>query len=128
MSNKRIRRSTINEKIDALELQSASIRRELEKEFETGRKKAIGIGKIALGVTGGVIVSAFVLRGIFGGKKQVTGGRRRSKRVYHKVGNQLLSEFSAYALEFLLGVAIDRLRPHLRHRTNQEDDDSPGVQ
>jgi hypothetical protein len=109
MSKKKMHKTAINERIELLEEQSNLIRRELGTELEHTKKKAIDFGKLALGIGGGLVLSAIILRGIFGNQRDEDGKRVKPKRVYHKFKDQLIGEISGQALEFILNIAKDRI-------------------
>lgn len=124
MSKMKMHKSEINQKIELLERQSDLVRQELGQELQSTRKKVADIGKIALGVGGGLILSAIILRGIFGSNSDEAGKDYHTRRVYHKFRDQLLGEISSQALVFILGIARDKLKPFLDQSTKNEKDDS----
>ena len=66
------------------------------------KNKAADLGKIALGIGGGLIFSAILLGGL-GGKKAMKSDasvKYRSKRVYQRFMDQLINEFSNQATRF----------------------------
>jgi hypothetical protein len=119
-------KSEINQKIELLERQSELVRQELGDELQSTKKRVTDIGKIALGVGGGLILSAIILRGVFGSNSDDSGKNYQTRRVYHKFRDQLLGEISSQALVFILGIARDKLKPFLEQsqRTKNEKDDS----
>lgn len=124
MSKMKMHKSEINEKIELLEQQSNLVRQELRDELQSTKKKVTDIGKIALGVGGGLILSAIILRGVFGSNSDESGRNYQPRRVYHKFRDQLLGEISSQALVFILGIARDKLKPFLEQGTKNEKDDS----
>lgn len=124
MSKMKMHKSEINQKIELLERQSDLVRQELGQELQSTKKKVADIGKIALGVGGGLILSAIILRGIFGSNSDEAGKDYHTRRVYHKFRDQLLGEISSQALVFILGIARDKLKPFLDQSTKNEKDDS----
>ena len=124
MSKKMRPKTVINERIELLEKQSELIRQELGDELQTTKQKAVDIGKIALGIGGGLIISALILRGIFGGYRDDEGNRYKHKRVYHKFKDQLVGEVSSQALAFILGLAKDRIQTFLEKDVKAENDGS----
>jgi ABC-type transport system involved in cytochrome bd biosynthesis fused ATPase/permease subunit len=120
----KLHKSAIDQKIELLEQQAQLIRQDLGNELQTTKKKVTDIGKIALGIGGGLILSAIILRGVFGNESDGEGKRYHTRRVYHKFRDQLLGEISGQALVFILGIARDKLKPYLEQNTKQEKDDS----
>jgi hypothetical protein len=112
--------TTINRRIELLEKQSDIIREELESELNLARQKATGIGKVALGIGGGLLLSMLIFRVVFQ-KKNEHAERPHNKRVYHKFRDQLLGEISSQALLFILGVAKDKIRTHLEQEKSGEE-------
>lgn len=105
----------INQRIDYLQKQSDLIRGEMELELLSAKKKVTDIGKIALGIGGGLVFSAILLRGIFQKKSQHTSNtQHQTRRVYHKFKDELVSELSNQALSFILGIAKDKIRAHFQ--------------
>ena len=124
MSKKRMPKTAIHERIELLEKQSDLIRQELGDELEMTKKRALDIGKVALGIGGGLIVSALILRGVFGGQRDEEGGKYKQKRVYHKFKDQLLGEISSQALAFILSIAKDRIQSFVDQNDKAENDGS----
>jgi hypothetical protein len=124
MSKRKMHKSEINEKIELLERQSALVRQELGGELQSTKKKVADVGKMVLGVGGGLILSAIILRGFFGNSGDVTEKKHDTHRVYHKFRDQLLGEISGQALVFILGIARDKLKPYLQQDTKNQKDDS----
>ena len=109
----------INQRIEYLQRQSDLVREEMELEVLSAKKRITDIGKIALGIGGGLVFSAILLRSIFQKKSEGTSeSPRRTQRVYHKFKDQLVGELSHQALLFILGVAKDKIRAHLQHDTS----------
>ena len=124
MSKKTMHKTAIHERIELLEKQSELIRQELGDELKMTKDRALEIGKIALGIGGGLIVSALILRGIFGGHHDEEGRKYKQKRVYHKFKNLLLGEISSKALTFILGLAKDRVHAFIDQDVKAENDGS----
>ncbi len=118
--------TTINRRIEQLEKQSDVIREELELELGLARKKAADIGKIALGIGGGLLFSMLLFRIVFPGKNEHSQGTH-NKRVYHKFKDQLVGEVSSQALQFILGLAKDKIRAHIGEDIKAEKHDSEVV-
>ena len=117
-------KTKLKQRIESLELQSQTVRRELEDELEVTKSKAADLGKIALGIGGGLIFSAILLGGL-GGKKGIKSDasvKHRSKRVYQRFTDQLINEFSNQATRFLLGVARDKLNLYVENKEKTDDD------
>ena len=117
-------KTKLKQRIESLELQSQIVRRELEDELVVTKNKAADLGKIALGIGGGLIFSAILLGGL-GGKKAMKSDasvKYRSKRVYHRFTDQLINEFSNQATRFLLGVARDKLNLYVENKEKMDDD------
>jgi len=127
MSMKRRHKTAIHDRIERLESQSDLIRKELDDELQMTKKKAADIGKIALGIGGGLVLSAIILKGIFGnsdkGEKEDRGDYR-PRRVYHKFRDQLIGEISSQALVFILEIAKDRINSLLERDSKTDEDDS----
>jgi len=126
MSKKRMHKTAIHERIELLEAESDRIRKELDDELQLTKKKASDIGKIALGIGGGLVLSAIILKGIFGShdKDDKAQGEYRPKRVYHKFRDQLIGEISSQALVFILEIAKDKINSFLEKDSKTEKDDS----
>lgn len=119
-------KNRLHQKIVMLEKQSNQVKAELEDELFITRKKVTNLGKIALGIGGGLFFSALV----FGrlntrkGKKSLVQNGSTRKRVYQRFFDQLITELSANASEFIIGIAKDRLRANWDKKEKTEDDDS----
>ena len=106
-------KTKINQRIEYLQKQSDLIRGEMELELLSAKKRVADIGKIALGIGGGLVLSTILLRGIFQKKSEhTTVSQHQTRRVYHKFKDQLVGELSNQALSFILGVAKDKIRVH----------------
>ena len=119
-------KTKIKQRIESLERQSQIIRRELEDELETTKEKVTNYGKIALGIGGGLIFSAIILKGLVGSKsgKSDLLKKHGSTRVYQRFIDQLINEVSNQATMFLLGIVKDKLNSYTAIKENTEDDDS----
>lgn len=117
-------KTAIHERIEMLEHQSDLIKKELEGELQETKKKAIDLGKIALGIGGGIVLSSIILKSVFGNQKDVEGKRYKPKRVYHKFKDQLLGEISSQVLVFILGIAKDKINRFLDQDIKTEKDGS----
>lgn len=126
MNKKLTNKTKIKQKIESLERQSQIIQGELENELGKTKKNVADLGKIALGVGGGLVLSALVLRSLIGkgGRKNNSGVKRGSKRVYQRFMDHLFSELSYQSTKFLLHIAKDMLNPHTLKKENAGDDDS----
>ena len=125
MSKIATNKNKIKLRIDELEQQSVLIRKEIEGDLEVSKAKIVDIGKVILGIGGGLIFSSIILRGL-SGRKRIgdSDGKYRSKRVYHRFRNQLGHELTGQATDFLLGLAKDKLNQYIGNRENIKDDDS----
>jgi hypothetical protein len=94
--------------------------------LEITKEKVINYGKIALGIGGGIIFSAIVLKALVGNSsiKSDSYVKHRSKRVYQRFKDQLIGELSGQAIGFLLRVAKDKFGSHIEKNENADDDDS----
>lgn len=120
-------KTAIHERIERLESQSDLIRKELDDELQMTKRKAADLGKIALGIGGGLVLSAIILRGVFGNsdKGEKDGrGDYKPRRVYHKFRDQLVGEISSQVLVFILEIAKDRINSFLEKDSKTDEDDS----
>ena len=119
-------KTKIKQRIESLERQSLIIREELEDELEMTKEKAINLGKIALGIGGGLIFSAIILKGLVGTKSEKNKSLKNhgSTKVYQRFINQLMNEVSNQATMFLLDIIKDKLSSYTAIKENAEDDDS----
>ena len=125
MSKIATNKNKIKLRIDELEQQSVLIRKEIEGDLEVSKTKIVDIGKVILGIGGGLIFSAIVLGRLSGRKRKGdSDGKYRSKRVYHRFRDQLGHELTGQATDFLLGLAKDKLNQYIGNRENIKDDDS----
>jgi len=116
-------KNRLKQKIEQLEAQSEMLKRELEGELVETRSKIADVGKIALGITAGLIFSVIVLERLGGRKKrQKSGDEYKSRRVYHRFRDQLVHEVSSQAMEFLLGIVKDKLSAHAEKKEISEDE------
>lgn len=119
-------KTKIKQRIESLEKQSQMIRGELENELEMTKEKVTNFGKIALGIGGGLIFSAIILKGLIGkesGKSDLLKNHG-STRVYQRFINRLINEVSNQATMFLLDIVKDKLNSYTAIKENAEDDDS----
>lgn len=116
----------IKQKIDSLERQSELLRDEIEHDLVVTKERVSDLGKIALGIGGGIIFSAIVLRGLIGkkGKDSKSGYKRSSKKVYQRFFDQLFSELSHQGTNLLLGIVKDKLTSITDNNEHKKDDDS----
>ncbi len=119
-------KTKIKQKIESLEKQSQLIRNELNDEIEISINRVVDIGKVVLGIAGGLVFSAIVLGGLSGrkSKKKEIGKSRPSKRVYQRLKNQLANELSYQATLFITGVLKDKLSSYLKENDKSGEDDS----
>ncbi len=118
----------INQRIEYLQKQSDLIREEMELELRSAKNRVTDIGKIALGIGGGLILSAILLKGIFQKKSEnTTHSQYQSRRVYHKFKDQLVGELSNQALSFILGVAKDKIRGHFQQENSYGERNDSGI-
>ena len=126
MSNITTNKTKIKHKIESLERESELLREELEDELKSTREKVIDIGKIALGIGGGLIFSAIILRSLLGRKSNYEEGKLNygSRRVYHRFKDQLIHELSTQVTGLLIGIAKDQLKAYRKKTENTENDDA----
>jgi len=119
-------KNRLHQKIAMLEKQSNHVKAELEDELIITREKVTNIGKIALGIGGGLFFSALVLGRLNArkGKKGLVQNGGTRKRVYQRFLDQLIAELSANASDFIIGIAKDRLKANWDKKEKTEDDDS----
>lgn len=122
MSKRNTNKTAINERIELLEKQSKLIQDELGGEVELAKTKIANIGKMALGIGGGLILSAIILKGIFGSGQKDGTKKHKPQRVYHKFRDQLVGEVSNQALEFVLGIAKDKINAFLEQDVKKDED------
>ena len=124
--NKKISNKTdIKQRLEELEKQSQILKSELEIELGHTKEKVVDLGKIALGIGGGLLL-AFLILGKFsdGKSKSNRGEHSRKKRVYQRFRNQLARELTSQATGFLLGIAKDKLSSMVDHNEKEEHADS----
>jgi hypothetical protein len=125
MSKIATNKNKIKLRIDELEQQSVLIRKEIEGDLEVSKMKIVDIGKVILGIGGGLIFSAIILGGLSSRKRKGDSeSKYKSKRVYHRFRDQLGHELTGQATDFLLGLAKDKLNHYIGNRENIKDDDS----
>lgn len=125
MSKIATNKNKIKLRIDDLEEQSILIRKEIEGDLDVSKTKIVDIGKVILGIGGGLIFSAIILGGLSGRKRKGNSDNKyKSKRVYHRFRDQLTHELTGQATDFILGLAKDKLNHYIGNRENIKDDDS----
>jgi len=126
MSNISRNKTKIKHKIESLERESELLREELEDELKIAREKVIDIGKIALGIGGGLIFSAIVLRTLIGRKSNYNESKLNygSRRVYHRFRDQLIHELSTQATGLMLGIVKDQLKAYKKKTENMGNEDA----
>ena len=126
MSKRATNKTKIKLKIEDLEEQSKHIREELEGELDLAREKVADLGKVLLGILGGLFVSAIIVGGLAGRKKHKDSSEQhpRTRRVYHKFRDQIAHELTGQATNFLLGLAKDKLATIIDKKETAEDDNS----
>jgi len=126
MSKEAANNTKIKLKIEDLEKQSKLIREEMEGELDLARDKITDLGKILLGILGGLFVSAIIVGGLAGRKKNkdYSESHLRTRRVHHKFRDQLAHELTGQATNFLLGLAKDKLTTIIDKKETAEDDNS----
>ncbi len=113
-------KNKIKQKIDSLDRESQKIQSSLNDELEVTKDRIANIGKIALGIGGGLVFSAILLRGLFGNK----GNTRPPRRVYQRFKHQILSELSMHTTNLLIGIAKDKLDGYNKRHKNAENKDT----
>jgi len=122
MNKRKPTKTSINDRIAALEHQSELLREAIDQDLQETRKRAIDIGKMALIVGGGVVLSMIVYKSFFG-KSEEGKQAPSSPRVYHRFRDQIGSELSNRAALFFLGLAQQKLMSYLQ--PNRENDENP---
>ncbi len=119
-------KTKIQKKIEELEKQSLVIREELENDLDFSKEKILLAGKIALGISAGLIFSAIIIKGLFDKKEQSNKvlAKKGSGRVYQRFRNQLMHQLSAQATGFLLGIARERFKSYISKHAHVDDEDS----
>jgi tRNA A37 N6-isopentenylltransferase MiaA len=128
MNRTKKNKSDIHRRIELLEQQSELIKQEINEELNTTKKKALDLGKIALGIGGGILLSAIIVRSLSKSKNDDHQEQHPPRRVYHKFKDQLLHEFSNQAMAFFLGIAKDKINDYLDQGENVRKDDSANVE
>lgn len=126
MSKMRKQKTKIHSKIEELEKQTVELQQALSDDLVVTKKKADNVGKILLAVTGGVVLSAIVLRGAFGGKGKGKTSYVKN-RVVHRFKDQLLAELSSQALTFVLDLVSDKVKHQGEDRETNEMNDDPRI-
>lgn len=126
MNKKLTNKTKIKQRIELLERQSQIVQGEMENELGNAKKSVSDFGKVALGIGGGLVLSALVLRGLTGkgGRNTSSHVKHGSKRVYQRFMDQLFGELSFQSTKFLLSIVKDMLNPHIIKKENAEEDDS----
>ena len=125
MSKIATNKTRLKQKIEQLEAQSEILKQELEGELVVTRSKIADIGKIVLGISGGLIFSAIVLSSLSSRKKQYKKGNEyKSRKVYQRFRDQLAHELTSQATEFILGIVKDKLSAYAEKQELSEDDDT----
>lgn len=110
----------IKQKIDSLERELKEIQVTLNHELEETKGRIANIVKIALGVGGGLVFSAIIIKGLLGSK----GNDRPPRRVYQRFKQHLMSELSMNATNLILGIAKDKLAEYKKKQSYAENKDS----
>ncbi len=121
MNRRKLTKTSINERIEALERHSALLREAIDDDFEDTKKQAVDIGKLALMVGGGVVLSMILLK-VFFGKKGDDDTQIERPRVYHRFRDQLASELTNRAATVFLGMAQEKLQTILQPNQAADDD------
>ena len=125
MSKIATNKTRLKQKIEQLEAQSEILKQELEGELVVTKSKIADIGKIVLGISGGLIFSAIVLSSLSSRKKQYKKGNEyKSRKVYQRFRDQLAHELTSQATEFILGIVKDKLSAYAEKQELSEDDDT----
>lgn len=124
MNKKKLTRTSINARIEALEHQSALLREAIDQDFEVTTKRMIDIGKMALVIGGGVVLAMIIYKSFFDQKENEEPVVNRP-RVYHRFRDQIGSELSNRAALFFLGLAQEKLKSYLK--SNRENNENPDV-
>lgn len=123
MSKMRTQKTKIYERIESLEKESDALIKSIEGDLSETKKKASDLGKLLLGIGGGLLLTTLVIRGLTGKKKSVGKYRSSNRRVYHRMKDQLFGELSAQALAFALSVLRDRVKSQKEGIDNNEEND-----
>ena len=125
MSKIATNKTRLKQRIEQLEAQSEILKQELEGELFVTRSKIADIGKIALGISGGLLFSAIVLASLGGRKKQYKKGNEyKSRKVYQRFRDQLAHELTSQATDFILGIVKDKLSAYAEKQELREDEDT----
>jgi predicted PP-loop superfamily ATPase len=118
-------KTRLKQRIEQLEAQSEILKQELEGELVVTRSKIADIGKIVLGISGGLIFSAIVLSRLGSRKKQYKKANEyKSRKVYQRFRDQLAHELTSQATEFILGIVKDKLSAYAEKQELSEDEDT----
>jgi len=103
-----------------LEKRSQFTRDELNDELEVSKSKIAEIGKITLGLGAGLIFSAIVLKGFISKEVKAENPYKRPKsnRVYQRFFDQLFSELSGQAFEFIMKSVKKKLNSYNKNNEN----------
>lgn len=120
MSRTAINKTLIKQKIEMLEKRSQFTRDELNDELEVSKSKIAEIGKITLGLGAGLIFSAIVLKGFISKEVKAENPYKRPKsnRVYQRFFDQLFSELSGHAFEFIMKSVKKKLNSYNKNNEN----------
>ena len=126
MDKKISNKTKIKLKIEELERQSNLIKSELEDELSHTKEKVTDLGKVALGIGGGLVFVLLILSRIPNRKNisNKSGEKLKPKKVYQRFRNQLARELASQATSFLLGVATDKLGSMVNNKEREEHVDS----
>ena len=118
-------KTRIQKKIAQLEKESRLVKAELEDELLITKEKVSNLGKLALGIGGGLVFTAILLGSIGKrGSKKKGQYNRSSKRVYHRFLDQLIAELSTQATDFVLDIAKNKIETIMGKNGNTENDNS----
>lgn len=126
MSKATTNKTKINLKIEELEKQSKLIKEELEGELLYTKEKISDLGKIVLGIGGGIVFSILILGGLANRRRRKSSSNNvyKPKKVYHRFRDQIARELTSQATSFLLGIAKDKLATNTEKKENKENDNS----
>lgn len=114
-------KTNINKRIEALERHSALLREAIDNDFDDTKNQAVQIGKMALMVGGGVVLSMILLK-VFFSKNGDDEAQIERPRVYHRFRDQLASELTNRAASIFLEMAQEKLQTILQPNQAANDD------